>query len=523
LAAAAACRILTVHGSRFWVMHPMLYEINTRCWLRDLSDACGREVTLATVPEAEFARWQERGFTHIWLMGVWATGPKVRAAALREPGLRQAYDEVLPGWRAADVGGSPYAIADYQVPRALGGEPGLARFRQTLHARGLQLVLDFVPNHVGLDHRWLRERPELFVQSPVAAPGTFAQETAGGVRWLAHGKDPFFPPWTDTAQLDYRRPGTRAAMKELLLSVAARCDGVRCDMAMLLLNEVFGRTWASFPLAAETPSQEFWADAIPAVKRRHPEFLFLAEVYWDLEARMQALGFDYTYDKRLYDELFWRNGPGAQRRLLAQSPEFIAASAHFLENHDEPRIAGRLAPAEHRGAALVILGLPGMRFLHEGQLTGARLKLPVQLARRPREPADPEVTRIYDRLLTTLPCTAVGNGQAQLLAPRPAWPGNSTAANFILVQWREMSPDNSPLTAPHAGTEFDLVVVNFAPHRSQCYAPLTVPGLAERNWTLRDLLGEESYERFGADLAEQGLYLDLPAYGAQVFHFEPSG
>ena len=122
----------------------MLYEINTRCWLRGLSEKGGAAVTLANVPVAEFAGWQEMGFTHIWLMGVWTTGPRARAEALKHPDLRAAYDAVLPGWTEADVAGSPYAIGDYQVPPALGGEPGLREFRRKLGEYGLKLVLDFV-------------------------------------------------------------------------------------------------------------------------------------------------------------------------------------------------------------------------------------------------------------------------------------------------------------------------------------------------------------------------------------------
>lgn len=490
-------------------MNPILYEINTRCWLRELSDAAGRSIMLADVPDTEFKRWTDRGFTHIWLMGVWTTGPKCRAMALKEPNLIRAYNEIIPGWREEDVGGSPYAIAGYKVPRTLGGDAGLKAFREKLHAHGLKLILDFVPNHLGLDHAWLREQPDLFVQSPVEVPGTFAQETVTGIRWLANGKDPYFFPWNDTVQLDYRRVSTRAAMRNLLLSVAERCDGVRCDMAMLLLNDVFAKTWDNFPYGAEIPEREFWAETIPPVKAAHPDFLFLAEVYWDLEGRMQDLGFDYTYDKRLYNELFWRNGPGAQARVLGLPHESLARSAHFLENHDEPRIAAQLSPAEQRAAALAILGLPGMRFLHEGQLTGAKIKIPVQLARRCVEPVNLAVAKGYDELLAAIQHSTVGRGEFQLLTPREAWPGNPTTQNFIIVQWQSQPPT------------FDLVVVNLAPHRSQCYAPLTVPELAEHNWTLRDLLGPETYARYGADLASQGLYLDLPESGAQLFHFKP--
>jgi hypothetical protein len=222
---------------------------------------------------------------------------------------------------------------------------------------------------------------------------------------------------------------------------------------------------------------------------------------------MQELGFDFTYDKELYDKLIARDAAGGQRRLLDASPDFVSASAHFLENHDECRVAAVLPPQEHRAAALVILGLPGMRFLHEGQLAGARVKIPVQIGRRPIEFAQPEVANIYNETLTALRGSAVGRGRSELLHPRAAWPDNPTARNFVIVQWQD-----KPL-------EFNLVVVNLAAHRSQCYAPLTIERLSERNWTMMDLLGTERYVRVGEDLERQGLYLDLPPHGAQLFRF----
>jgi len=491
------------------LVHPLLYEINTRCWLNELSEAAGRTVTLANIPTSEFANWQRLGFTHIWLMGVWTTGLRARTEALESPDLRRAYDEVLPGWKEADVAGSPYSIAAYEVPRHLGGDSGLAKFREALHQHGMKLVLDFVPNHLGLDHAWLRDRPELFVQSSGKQAGVFAQETKAGSRWIANGKDPYFPAWTDVAQLDYRRADTRKAMQELLLSVAGRCDGVRCDMAMLLLNEVFARTWQHLPASTPQAEGEFWDIAIRAIKQAHPGFLFLAEVYWDLEAGMQSLGFDYTYDKHLYDDLIWARSVAAQSRLLSLRPEFVAACTHFLENHDEPRVATRLDLESHRAAALVTLGMPGMRFLHEGQLAGARVKMPVQLARRPLEPVQSELAKMYEQLLGVLKQSAVGQGTGQLLAPRQAWPDNPTGQDFILVFW------------PAKSSAFELVVVNLSSHRSQCFAPLPVDGLAKHHWSVRDLLGTERYARVGSDLAQQGFYLDLPPRAAQLFQFEP--
>jgi hypothetical protein len=490
--------------------HPLLYEINTRCWLRELSAQKGTAVTLATIPDSEFASWQELGFTHIWLMGVWTSGPKARAKAMENPTQKKQYSDVLPDCRDEDIGASPYAIADYRVPEALGGEDGLQSFRRRLNAKGMKLVLDFVPNHLGLDHAWVSERPELFVQSANETAGTFAQPTNERSRWLAHGKDPYFPPWTDTVQLDYRLEGTRKAMTQLLQGIAKRCDGVRCDMAMLLIQEIFAKTWQHLPVQGAASPSEFWPTAIARVKQMQPAFLFLAEAYWGLEEKLQSFGFDYTYDKELYDLLTTRNVQGPQSYLVGKSREYIARSAHFLENHDEPRIASILNPAEHRAAALLILGLPGMRLLYQGQLSGAAIRIPVQLMRRPAEASRPEIEQMYEQLLTVLRQTSVGQGEAELLRPRPAWPGNPTAGNIVLVQWQRRP------------SEFDLVIVNLAPHPSQCYAPVRLPADTSTQWELRDLLGNEKYVRSAADLQNQGLYLDLRAHAAQLFRFEPA-
>jgi hypothetical protein len=488
----------------------MLYEINTRCWLRELSETAGEPITLANIPESEFSKWRRLGFTHIWLMGVWTGGPRARAQALN-PELRVLYATILPDWQEQDVGGSPYAIAEYRVPAALGEEPGLTGFRKKLNAQGLKLILDFVPNHLGLDHRWINERPQLFVQSASEHPETFAQQTAAGERWLAHGKDPNSGAWTDTVQLDYRREDTQAAMLQLLESVATRCDGVRCDMSMLLLADVFARTWQRFPAVGDQTKAEFWGRAIAKVKEDYPDFMFLAEAYWGVEPRLHDLGFDFTYDKELYDHLIARQPGEVRRHLFSHTSEFLKRSAHFLENHDESRIASLLSPTEHRAAALLVLGLPGLRFLHEGQLRGARFRTPVQLQRRPREPVQAAVKTMYQELLEVLPSTYVGKGRWQLCPTRPAWAGNPTADNFVIVHWQSQAP------------EFDLVVVNLAPHRSQCYTALPALAVSVPEWVMKDRLGKEKYQRSSDDLRNNGLYLDLAEHGAQLFHFRPQG
>lgn len=375
--------------------HPLLLEINTRCWLRDLSDQARARITLEHIPEGQFDRWRRMGFTHIWLMGVWTTGPQSRACALQLGDLRDLCIRSFGHWNENDIPGSPYAIGGYAVPETLGGESGLQRFRQRLHESGLKLVLDFIPNHTGLDHPWLESHPEWFVSKSTEFPGAFAKNTRAGLRWIAHGRDPWFPPWTDTAQIDFRNLEARYAVLSDLQSVATRCDGVRCDMAMLVLNDVFSKTWS--PIPGRTPNTEFWPDAIKAVKQRYPNFMFLAEVYWDLELRLQEMGFDYTYDKTYYDLVVRREVEQLQGHLVRYASN--AQMARFLENHDEPPIASLMAAPELKQCVRNLLEQRCMRLFHEPQLLGKKKKTPVQLARCIPEPADPELERIYAEAL----------------------------------------------------------------------------------------------------------------------------
>jgi glycosidase len=377
--------------------HPLVLELNTRCWLGELSAAAGHALTLATVPEAEFVSWKNCGFTHIWLMGVWTTGPKTRDAARARPELRELHEEAFGTDGNDCLGASPYAVADYTVAKSLGGPAALKEFRKKLRQHGIGLILDFVPNHVGLDHPWIEARTSLFLRSAAAKPEMFPLAGREGTVWVAHGKDPYFPAWDDTAQLDYRNPATRMAMIEVLQAVANQCDGVRCDMAMLLLNDVFERTWRDFPSAEQPPAGEFWAGAIAAVKRTHPKFLFIAEAYWNLEPRLHALGFDYVYDKTFYDCLTRRDFASLEAHVKSAGLGFNPV--RFLENHDEQRIASILSVPEHKAAAIFLLNQPGLRLVHDGQLIGRKRRAPAQFMRYWPEPPDPEISEFYRKLL----------------------------------------------------------------------------------------------------------------------------
>ena len=496
---------------------PLLYEVYTRQWLSGLSARLAREIDLWNVPEVELERLASLGVTHLWLMGLWPTGAKARQEAGRIDVMKREYDEALPGWSTDDICGSPYSVSAYAVPPSIGGDDGLKALRGRLAERGIKLILDFVPNHTGVDHSWAIQRPNLFVGAPVDSDVQIgdAIKIRGvyGERILAHGKDPFFAGWTDTLQLDYRRQETRRAMIEQLEKIAARCDGVRCDMAMLMLNDVFAKTWAHVPAMdqhgqpIQPCAEEFWWSAIATVKGQHPGFVFLAEAYWDLEDRLCGLGFDYAYDKKLYDLVMHRDW-GVTGHLHGLGDK-NARRAHFLENHDEPRVNAKLPAPAHTAAALLMMALPGLRFLHDGQLEGRRRFARIQLSRRADEPHDDDIARVYERVLTAVKGTAVGRGQWHLAQTRPAWDDNNTHFAFTLVQWQR----------PGDANHFDVVVVNHSDQPAQCRAVLTAQGLGPGTWTLRDVLSQEQYERDGDDLAENGLYLDVGPHAAQLFRF----
>jgi glycosidase len=481
---------------------PSLYQINTRVWLTELSRTLGRNATLDDVPDSELDRVAALGFDWLWLLSVWQTGPAAQKISRTNPGWRHEFEETLPDLRDEDIAGSGFAITSYTVHQSLGGREALTRLRQRLAERELRLMLDFVPNHMAPDHPWVNEHPEYWVTGTLGdlerAPQNYTRVQRGRDSVvLALGRDPYFDGWPDTLQLDYSNPATRDAMSGELLNIAEQCDGVRCDMAMLVLPDVFERTWGRKALP-------FWHDAIRRVRERVPGFCFMAEVYWDLEWTMMQEGFDYAYDKRLYDRL--REGHAKPvREHLHAGIDYQAKLARFLENHDEPRAAATFEPRQHEAAAILTYLVPGLRFFHHGQLEGRRKRISPHLVRAPFESIDPAVRAFYDRLLVRLRDSLIREGDWQLLDCVPAWDGNWTSDCFVLFMW-----------TGDEGARW-LVAVNYAEHQSQCYVRMPLPGPGVQTVRFTDLMGPAVFERDRADLEGRGLYLDMPGWGYHVF------
>jgi Alpha amylase, catalytic domain len=480
-----------------WISYPTLYEINTWVWLSELSQTAGKPVDLRSVPADEWDRIAEYGFHAVWLMGVWERSPAGIAIANQNKNLVDEFRRVLPDFGPQDNVGSAYCVRCFIVDSHLGGPVGLAVARRELGSRGMKLLLDFVPNHVASDHPWVGDHPEYFIQGHAEDarndPESFT-EIHGRV--FACGRDPFFPAWRDVLQLNAFEQGLRNAAIDTVSGIAAQCDGVRCDMSMLLLNHIFERTWGG--RAGQRPPTEYWADVIPAVKRANPNFLFMAEAYWDLEWELQQLGFDFCYDKRLYDRLEHEKAESVRLHLCADL-SYQKKLLRFLENHDEPRAAATFSPAQERAAAVTIASLPGARLFHEGQLEGRKAKLPVFLPRRPAEPVDPAIQMFYTRLLLAIRAPIFSEGDWKL-CERSGWSDNSSFENLVAWSWVK-------------GTGKRLIVVNLSEESAQAH--VRVPWEDVRGATLHlvDALSHATYDRTGCEMLSPGLYVELAPWG----------
>jgi hypothetical protein len=481
---------------------PSLYQINTRVLMQELSLSIGRRATLDDIPDGLFDQLTQNCFDWVWFLGVWQTGLAGRKVSRENKEWQGEFRRILPGFTEEDVCGSCFAVKNYKAHTDFGGNAAFDRLRDRVHQRGMKLLLDFVPNHTALDHPWVSEHPEFYVHGTEEQlreqPQNYIRMVCGGnPAVLAYGRDPYFSGWPDTLQLNYAEPSLQQAMVSELQKISRHCDGVRCDMAMLILPDVFERTWGMRP-------EPFWAKAIDTVRQSAPGFLFMAEVYWDLEWTLQQLGFDYTYDKRLYDRLIEGHARQVREHFCADL-DFQAHSARFLENHDEPRAAATFHPEQHRAAAVLTLLCPGLRFIHDGQFEGRAKKVPVHLGRRANEEPDSSLLEFYEHLMACIRLPVVREGTWSLLNCAPAWDGNWTSDCFICFAW-DYSPE-----------ERLIVVVNYAPNQSQCYLHLPFGDISGHSILLQDLMSHEAFERDGSELSARGLYLDMKSWGYHIF------
>lgn len=484
-----------------WPRHPVIYEIKTWAWLSEIGAKIGRAVDLSSVPAAEWDAIAKFGFEAVWLMGVWERSSACIAISNQNQILLDDFRRALPDFRPEDNVGSAYSVRRYVVDLHLGGEKGLAAARRELTRRGMRLILDFVPNHVAMDHPWVVEYPEHFIRGgPDDAHNDPASFFPIDGQIYARGRDPYFPAWPDVLQLNAFDPGLRRAAIQTVLGIAGQCDGIRCDMAMLLLNAIFESTWGR--RAGQRPQMEYWTEIISAVRQSYPDFLFIAEAYWDREWELQRLGFDYCYDKRLYDRLE-HGDPESVRRHLGADPAYQARLVRFIENHDEPRAAAIFLYGKEQAVALTAATLPGARLFYEGQFEGRTVRPPVFLGRRPEERANKELESFYERLLGAIDDPLFHEGDWSLCRCT-GWPDDPSFQSLVAWSWKQ-------------GEDRAIVVVNLTADPAQGRVHVPWDDLQKNAWRLRDCLSDAVYDRDGNDMSQQGLYVGLGPWKYHLF------
>jgi hypothetical protein len=272
-------------------------------------------------------------------------------------------------------------------------------------------------------------------------------------------------------------------------------------MAVLLLKNVFQRTWGPH-LKGEPCEREFWPYAIDLLRSTGSDCLLLAEAYWGKQKELLNHGFDYAYDKTLYDLMVGGEIQGL-RDHLSVTAAAQERMIRFLENHDEPRALAAFGFDRIKSAMIIHATLPGMRFWHHGQFEGTRIRVPVQLGRAPLEPLDNDLKSFSEALLREVNHPVFHEGDWEMCSTY-GWQDNPSHINLLAWCWRRAE-------------ERRLVVTNFSSSPAQGYVKLPPGWLPEREEFLcRDPLKQECFRRPSAEASRSGLYVGL---GIGDFHF----
>ena len=481
--------------------NPHILEINTRAWLSRLEVKHGQRFLLHEIPNKYWETFRARGFDAIWLMGVWTPSPKAGEIARADENIQNAVRRVKPDFDIQKIVASPYAVYEYEPAADLGGRESLRLLREKLNGMGIALFLDFVPNHMAIDSPTVTSAPDLYIttgmQEPHIHKDWFFQNEKG--QWIAHGRDPYFAPWTDTAQLNYFNPETKKFMLDNLLKIADMCDGVRCDMAMLTLNKVHRDTWWEF-IGGNLPREEFWSVALEQVRQKYPSFTFIAEVYWGLEWEIQEMGFDYTYDKVLYDRLRFSNSEDIKGHLRAEHL-FQKRSIRFTSNHDEDESLTAFGRDKSLAASTIIATLPGARMIYLFQLMGRAVRLPIQYIQDDFQ-EDTSIRDYYDKLLKIASKPAFHGGQWSL-ADVSAVTDDTSCRNILSWTWKQMNT-------------VSLVLINYSDKPAKCRVKLKMSPREE--YSLYEEFSGET-QILSQETVQNGLEVQLNAFESKIFTY----
>ncbi len=397
---------------REWMPRLVLMAKNIYVWLDQLTKAYGRPITkLNEIPVEELEALKNRGFSGLWLIGLWERSPASQK-------IKQlcGNPEAVP---------SAYSLYDYNIAEDLGGEEAYQKFRDTAWNNGIRLASDMVPNHVGIYSRWIVEHPDWFISldhnpfpwytygsvdlSQDERVGLFVEDHyysrtdaavvfkrtdrwTGREQYIYHGNDGTSMPWNDTAQLNYLNPEMREAMIQTILHVARKFPVIRFDAAMTLTKRHFQRLWfpqpgtgGAIPTRTEfgmnkqefdkAMPNEFWREVVDRLATEAPDTLLLAEAFWLLEGYfVRTLGMHRVYNSAFMNML--RDEDNAKYRLVLKNtlefdPEVLRRFVNFMNNPDERTAVDQFGKDnKYFGICTLMVTLPGLPMFGHGQVEG---------------------------------------------------------------------------------------------------------------------------------------------------------
>ena len=552
-----------------WMPRVVLLAKHTLVWLDQLSTFYDRPIArLDEIPDRELDRIAARGFTGLWLIGLWE---------------RSAASRTIKRWSGnPDATASAYSVYNYEIAEHLGGWAALSRLRERLQDRGIRIASDMVPNHTGIDSQWIREHPDRFVSLPYSPfpnysfsgvnlsgsdrVGVYLEDhyfdrsdaavvfrrvdhETGDERYIYHGNDGTSTPWNDTAQLNYLSAEVREAVVQTILHVARNFPIIRFDAAMTLAKRHIQRLWFPEPghggaipsrsehgISAEEFDRhipiEFWREVVDRVAAEVPETLLLAEAFWMMEGFfVRTLGMHRVYNSAFMHMI--KNEENRKYRMtikntLAYDPEILQRFVNFMNNPDEETAIDQFGDGDkYFGVCTMMVTMPGLPMFGHGQIEGFTEKYGMEFVRAYRDEAPRrDLIERHEREVFPLMLRRALFAGATSFRLFDLFDGNGEIVEDVFAFANRYDGDHALVlfnnrwesTAGRLHTSVPYRVNRNVPLRTEHLAQaLGVPRSRNHFVIFREQRSDLWFIRNAAELCAHGLYVQLQGYECQVF------
>ena len=555
-----------------WMPKTVLMAKSTLVWLYQISQKYGREITrLDQIPDEEIDELSRRGFTGLWLIGLWE---------------RSQASKTIKQWTGnPEAAASAYSLHDYDIAGELGGWGALCNLRERCMQRGIRLGSDMVPNHTGIDSRWIIEHPDRFLQlqhppfptynyncgnlsgrddltvqieehyfsrSDAAVVFKRIDNRTGEARYIYHGNDGTSMPWNDTAQIDFLNPEAREAVIRTIIGVCQQFSIVRFDAAMTLAKRHIQRLWYPAPgsggaiasrsehsISTDEFNQripnEFWREVVDRCAAEAPHTLLLAEAFWMMEGYfVRTLGMHRVYNSAFMNML--KNEENAKYRATIKNtmefdPEILKRFVNFMNNPDEETAVAQFGKGDkYFGICTLLVTMPGLPMFGHGQIEGFEEKYGMEYRRsyRNEKPDGHLVDRHEHEIFPLMKRRSLFSGSAGFRLYDLYCDGGSVNENVFAYSNRAWI---------NGKEEKALVFYNNSYYETSGWIKISDPPIPCDGGTIKDSLsealalhGESRYFtllreqktnlwfiRSSKDICENGLFIGLKGYETQVY------